>query len=88
MYIIGKPMGKRFKRDDIFFVILKLASGKAYTIELSPIKGQNDTFFPRSIKINDDKVLNCTKFTVVFDHQERLRAKKRYTKGIPWPIDD
>lgn len=55
--ILNRQSGKRFRRDNIYFVVFKLSNGIHYTVELSHERGNQ--YFPRSLKINDSSITNC-----------------------------
>lgn len=90
-YIGNKSLGHRYKRDNIYFVILRLTNNKSYTVEFSsevPSKENNKkVFFPRSLKINDATVENCTEINIEFIRQERIKTKKLRAKTIKWKLD-
>lgn len=74
--IINSPAGRRFKRDNIYFVIFKSANGKIYSIELSEIANTN-IYIPKSLKINDRHLESCCEIDMKFVKSERIRTPKK-----------
>ncbi len=83
-YIVNKYLGQKYKRDNIYFVMLKAINDKSYTLELSPKKNTKKIFFPRSLKINDNFVKDCTEIDIRFLRRERIRTKTSKIKAIKW----
>ena len=79
--IINTVHGKRFKRDNIYFVILKATNGKEYTIELSPTEDSADVFIPKSLKINDSMLSKCSELNLTFLKSERIVSIKKRKKS-------
>lgn len=86
-HIIHQPLGSTFKRDNIYFIIFKLANNKSYSIELSPIKNTENSYFPRSLKINDTKLINCEELSMQLVSQQRIKTKKTKIKKVEWTLD-
>ncbi|AYF92142.1 hypothetical protein [Apilactobacillus bombintestini] len=85
-HIFNTYLGRKFKRDNIYFVVFKLSNKKKYTIELSPIKGTDNKFIPRSLKINDKRFNNCEEISMSLISRERIRrkSKKKKFKKVRW----
>lgn len=82
-YIGTRFVGKRYKRDKIYFVILKSANNMSYTVELSK---EESNFFPRSLKINDSSVNICSEINIQLLRQERIKTKKTKIKKVKWRL--
>ena len=67
-------MGTRFKRDNIYFVVFKLANGISYTLELSKEHGKY--YFPRSLKINDISIKYCKEIELQLINKIRIKLIK------------
>lgn len=76
-HIINQNIGSTLKRDSIYFIVLKLSNNVSYSIELSPIKNNENSYFPRSLKINDSKVYRCEEIFMELDHCERIKTKNK-----------
>ena len=79
--IFNKQIGKRFRRDDIYFVVFKLNNGITYTIELS--HERENIFFPRSLKINDKSIEKCKELEVKLVNKKRFNPSK--SRKVRWP---
>ncbi|WP_304669212.1 hypothetical protein [Lactiplantibacillus plantarum] len=86
-HIINQPLGSKFKRDNIYFIIFKLANNKDYSVELSPINNSENTYFPRSLKINDTRFTNCEEINMQLVSQQRITTKKSKMKRVKWKLD-
>lgn len=86
-HIINQPLGSTFKRDNIYFIIFKLANNKSYSIELSPINNTENSYFPRSLKINDTKLFNCEEISMQLVSRQRITTKKTKIKKVKWKLD-
>ena len=75
--IINTVYGNRFKRDKIYFVIHTNPTNKSYTIELSKKENSQNTFFPKSLKINDTQISRCSEFDLSFVRRERLNEQRK-----------
>ena len=78
--ILHKKVGTRFKRDNIYFVVFKLANGISYTLELSKEHGKY--YFPRSLKINDTLIKYCKEIELQLINKIRIKANK--VKKVRW----
>ncbi|MCC4121724.1 hypothetical protein [Lactococcus lactis] len=79
--IVNTTFGKRFKRDNVYFVILKTTNDKEYTIELAPMENSTQVFIPKSLKINDTHVQKCREISLTFLKSERIKYDKKRKKG-------
>lgn len=79
--ILNRHAGRRFKRDNIYFVVFKLSNGTSYTVELS--RERENLYFPRSLKINDSSIKNCREIELKLIKKERLKTSKM--RKVPWP---
>ena len=78
--ILHKKMGTRFRRDNIYFVVFKLANGISYTLELSKEYGKY--YFPRSLKINDTSIKYCKEIELHLINKKRIKTNK--VKKVRW----
>ena len=78
--ILHKKMGTRFRRDNIYFVVFKLANGISYTLELSKEYGKY--YFPRSLKINDTSIKYCKEVELHLINKTRIKTNK--VKKVRW----
>lgn len=78
--ILNRKVGRRFKRDHIYFVVFKLSNGISYTVELSHEKGKQ--YFPRSLKINDTSVTDCREIELRLINKIRFKPVK--TRKVKW----
>lgn len=78
--ILHKKMGTRFRRDNIYFVVFKLANGISYTLELSKEYGKY--YFPRSLKINDTSIKYCKEIELHLINKTRIKTNK--VKKVRW----
>lgn len=78
--ILHKKMGTRFRRDNIYFVVFKLANGISYTLELS--KEYGEYYFPRSLKINDTSIKYCKEIELHLINKTRIKTNK--VKKVRW----
>lgn len=85
-HIFNQPLGSKFKRDKICFIVLKLANGKYYSIELTPINNSENSYIPRSLKINDTGFTNCEEIDMQLVSQQRIRTKKSKMKRVKWKL--
>lgn len=74
--ILKSPAGRRFKRDNIYFVIFKSANGKVYSVELSETESSN-VYTPKSMKINDSHLDKCSEIEMTFIRAERIRPPRK-----------
>ncbi|QEA62256.1 hypothetical protein [Lactococcus lactis] len=81
LYIINSNFGRRFKRDNVYFVILRSTNNKEYTIELAPMKNHDNVFIPKCLKINDTHVHKCSEISLTFLRSERIKYDKKRGKG-------
>ncbi|MBC1228779.1 hypothetical protein [Listeria booriae] len=74
-------MMKRFTRDNIHFIFVKAPNNLFFSVELSTSQNNENgeaIYFPRSLKLNDDKVIQvCNKVNVTNLEISRLSTKKR-----------
>ena len=78
--ILHKKMGTRLRRDNIYFVVFKLANGISYTLELS--KEYGEYYFPRSLKINDTSIKYCKEIELHLINKTRIKTNK--VKKVRW----
>ena len=78
--ILHKKMGTRVRRDNIYFVVFKLANGISYTLELS--KEYGEYYFPRSLKINDTSIKYCKEIELHLINKTRIKTNK--VKKVRW----
>ena len=79
--ILNRKVGRRFRRDNIYFVVFKLSNGISYTVELSHEQGNQ--YFPRSLKINDTLITNCREIELKLVDKKRIKTAK--TREVNWP---
>lgn len=79
--ILNRKVGKRFRRDNIYFVVFKLSNGISYTVELSHEQGNQ--YFPRSLKINDTLITNCREIELKLVDKKRFKTAK--ARKVNWP---
>ncbi|MCO4484946.1 hypothetical protein EFM81_04195 [Streptococcus thermophilus] len=79
--ILNRKVGKRFRRDNIYFVVFKLSNGISYTVELS--REQGNQYFPRSLKINDTLITNCREIELKLVDKKRFKTAK--ARKVNWP---
>lgn len=79
--ILNRKVGKRFRRDNIYFVVFKLSNGISYTVELSHEQGNQ--YFPRSLKINDTLITNCREIELKLVDKKRFKTAK--VRKVNWP---
>lgn len=79
--IVNTSLGRRFKRDNVYFVILKSTDDKEYTVELAPMENTSHIFIPKSLKINDTHVQKCSEISLTFLKAERIKYDKKRRKG-------
>lgn len=79
--IVNTSLGRRFKRDSVYFVILKSTNNKEYSIELAPMKGSSCVFIPKSLKINDTHVQKCSEISLTLFKVERIPHDKKRRKS-------
>ncbi len=79
--IINTSFGKRFKRDNVYFVILKSTNDREYTVELAPMENSPQKFIPKSLKINDTHLQKCSEVSLTFLKAERIKYDKKRKKG-------
>ena len=79
--ILNRKVGRRFKRDHIYFVVFKLSNGISYTVELS--REQGNQYFPRSLKINDTSVTDCREIDLRLINKIRFKPVK--ARKVKWP---
>ena len=78
--ILNKEVGKRFRRDNIYFVVFKLNNEISYTVELS--REQGNLYFPRSLKINDNSIKNCKEIKLQLVDKKRFKPTK--ARKVNW----
>jgi hypothetical protein len=78
--ILNRQSGKRFRRDNIYFVVFKLSNGIHYTVELSHERGNQ--YFPRSLKINDSSITNCREIELTLIDKKRIKSSK--VRKVSW----
>lgn len=69
---------KRIKRDEISYIMIKTVEGIQYSLEFAPFPTEAQTFFPRSLKINDS--IEDFLHPVTFTDIKVLRLKKQKRK--------
>ncbi|KST88007.1 hypothetical protein LKF67_2521 [Lactococcus lactis subsp. lactis] len=79
--IVNTSMGWRFKRDNVYFVILKSTDDREYTVELAPMENSSHVFIPKSLKINDPHVQKCSEISLTFLKAERIKYRKKRGKS-------
>ena len=72
LYIINSNFARSFKRDNVYFLILRSTNNKEYTIELAPMKNHDTVFIPNSLTINDTHVHTCSEISLTFLRSERI----------------
>lgn len=83
-YMKNRNVGSRVKRDNIYFIIFKSETGKNFSVELSPLNGGNNSFFPRSLKINDSLQKYYHPIHIEFINKSRIKSKKTRIKKVSW----
>ncbi|WP_323744017.1 hypothetical protein [Streptococcus sp. Marseille-Q5986] len=78
--ILNRKVGKRFRRDNIYFVVFKLSNGISYTVELS--REQGNQYFPRSLKINDTLITSCREIELKLVDKKRFKTSK--ARKVNW----
>lgn len=76
----GRIQHQRFKRDDVYFIMIKDVEGKYYSLELAKDNPQEDWYFPRSFKINDTALDDCELIEIKLINKTRIKTKKKTKK--------
>lgn len=72
----GRIQHSRLQRDDIYFIILNDTNGKSYSLEISKQTSQDDFFFPKSLKINDNIFDQCDLIEIALVEKERISSRR------------
>lgn len=74
--IFNRFVSNRLKRDQIYFIFVKINSNYTFSLELTNESVGSNIFIPRSLKLNDTSVINnCPKVDLTLISKERIKQK-------------